>query len=60
MVRILGEFLHCGSQKKSHANATKLFLGFFLQILPYFEWKLLKVAMFRYYIHKSYRYKTEF
>ncbi len=26
---ILGEFLHCGSQKKSHANATKVVLGFF-------------------------------
>jgi hypothetical protein len=28
--------------------------------LPYFQGKLLKVAMFRYYTHKSYQYKTGF
>jgi hypothetical protein len=38
-------------KKKSHANATKVFLGVFGQILPYFQSKLLKVARFRYYIH---------
>ncbi len=26
---VLGEFLHCDNKKKSHANATKVFLGFF-------------------------------
>jgi hypothetical protein len=36
------------------------FLGFFWQILPYFQGILLKVAMFRYYIHKSYQYKIRF
>ncbi len=57
---VLGEFLHCGNKRKSHVNARKGFLGLFLQILPYFQWKLLKVAMFKYYVHKSYQYKTGF
>jgi hypothetical protein len=26
---LLGEFLHCGNRKKSLANASKVFLGFF-------------------------------
>jgi len=30
--------------KKLHANETKVFLGFVLQIFPYFQRKLLKVA----------------
>jgi hypothetical protein len=37
--------LHCGNKKKIHANETKVFLGFFSQILPYFQRKLLKVAI---------------
>ncbi len=47
-------------KKKSHANATKVFLAFFWQILPYFQWKLLNVDRFTYYILKSYQYKTGF
>jgi hypothetical protein len=57
---LLGEFLHCGNKKKLHANETKVFLGFFGQILPYLQGKLLKVVMLRYYIHKSHQYKTGF
>jgi len=47
-------------KKNLHANETKVFFRFFLQILQYFQGKLFKVAVFRYYIHKSYQYKSGF
>jgi len=45
------------SKKKIKCNIG-LFGVFF--IFPYFQGKLLRVAMFRYYIHKSYQYKIRF
>jgi hypothetical protein len=45
---------------KPKPKCYMVFLRFVLQIFPYLQGKLLKVAMFRYYIHKSYQYKIRF
>jgi hypothetical protein len=47
-------------KRKSHANATKVFLGFFLANFAILSGKLLKVVTFKYYIHKSYQFETGF
>jgi hypothetical protein len=56
-----GWILHSDDQKNNQMQMLhRSFLGFFWQILPYFQGILLKVAMFRYYIHKSSQYKIRF
>jgi len=47
-------------KRKSHANATKVFLGFFWANFAILSGKLLKVVTFKYYIHKSYQFETGF
>jgi hypothetical protein len=60
MVCFWVSFCIVAMKRKLHANATKVFSGFFGYILPDFQGNLLKVAMFKYYIHKCYQYKTGF
>jgi len=54
-----GWILHCDDKKKNQMQ-HRFFWGFFGKFSPYFQGKLLKVAMLRYYIHKSYQYKIRF
>jgi hypothetical protein len=39
---VLGEFLHCGSKNKLHANETKAFLGFVFANFAIFPKEIVK------------------
>jgi len=56
---VLGEFYIVMIKNKNQMQ-HRSFWGFLWQIFPYFQGKLLKVATFSYYIHKSYQYKIRF
>jgi hypothetical protein len=56
----LGEFLHCGNQKKSHANFTKVFLGFFSQVLPYLQGNCKKLPCLDIAFIKAIKTKQDF
>ncbi len=57
---LLGEFLHCGSKKKLHANETRFFLGFFRTIFAIFAGEIVKTCHVERIHHKTYQYKTGF
>ncbi len=57
---LLSEFLHCGNNLKITCKWNKGLFGICFANFAIFPKEIVKSCHFRYYIHKSYQYKTGF